>query len=55
MMEQVYRTTQEATARLSSGEFYSGLFSATAAGFLGGMAFYCACRKSKEEESDIGE
>jgi len=47
LTEQVYKTAKEAAERLSSGDLYSGLFSAAVAGLTGGIAIYYACRKKE--------
>jgi hypothetical protein len=45
--QQVYDTAKEAAERLSSGDFYSGLFAAAMTGLNGGIAIYFACRKKE--------
>jgi len=46
--EQVYESAREFAESVSRGDFYTGLFNAGVAGFVGAAALYNAFRKDKE-------
>ncbi len=48
--EQAFNAARESAERLSSGNFYQGLFSAAVAGLTGGLAIYTACENTRRKK-----